>query len=365
MTHQTPLYQQHLDFGAAMTTFQNWSLPLNFGSQIDEHLAVRRCAGMFDVSHMVITDLKGEQVLGLLQLLLANNIEKLKVPGKAFYSLMLNESGGIIDDLIVYFLGPCTYRMVSNAGTRERVTRWLQVHAEKYDCACQIRDDLAMIAIQGPKAIATVNLLLPKPPDFISYENLKPFQACQVGDWLIAATGYTGELGLEIMLPANDVQKLWQDCFDAGIVPCGLGARDTLRLEAGFCLYGQDMDENVSPAACHLNWTVSLQPPTRTFIGKEAWLAAQRDCQQSLIGLVLETRGVLRMQMPVYAVAQEDATEVGVITSGSFSPSLGCSIALARVNQPCAQTLFVKLRQGWCPVRVTEPVFFRRGQALI
>lgn len=364
MAHQTPLYQEHLISGAKMTDFQNWSLPLNFGSQIDEHNAVRTQAGIFDVSHMLITDISGAQTKAFLQFLLANNIDKLTQAGKALYTVMLNDAGGIIDDLIVYFLAEGQYRIISNAGTRMRVTQWLEQHAQKFDCTCQIREDLALIAVQGPQTTSIVCDVLQSTQANHCLQQLKPFHTCTLDTWCIAATGYTGEAGFEIMLPATDAVSFWRNCCTAGAMPCGLGARDTLRLEAGLCLYGHEMNEETSPLISGLGWTVAFEPSSRDFIGKAALLADQNPSQK-LVGLVMTDRGVMRPQMSLYTAPNNTSELAGSITSGGFSPSLECSIALARIQTQSPEYLFIQLRQGWVKVKVTPPAFFRRGKALI
>lgn len=363
MANQTPLYEQHLALGAKIAVFQNWSLPLNFGSQIDEHHAVRQQAGMFDVSHMMVTDIEGAGSQDFLRYILANNIDKLSQPGRALYSLMLNESGGIIDDLIVYFLAPNKYRIVSNAGTRQRVSQWFEQHAHQFECHHYTRNDLVMIAVQGPHAL---NMIQPFLPTQVATHTaqLKPFHICDADNWFIAATGYTGESGVEVLLPIKEGQKFWTDCNELGVTPCGLGARDTLRLEAGFCLYGQDMDEQTSPFACRLDWTLALEPSERDFIGKKALLEARKNTNEDFVGLVMRERGVMRTKMPLYQHEQQEEA-IGFVTSGGFSPTLGCSIALARVKKTTTQTAYVCLRQGWIRVDVVDPVFFRRGKIVV
>lgn len=269
MTKQTPLYQQHVADGAKMVDFHGWMMPLHYGSQLDEHHSVRRHAGMFDVSHMTIVDLHGPRVREFLRYLLANDVSKLTQPGKALYTGMLNASGGVIDDLIVYFLTETHFRLVVNSATREKDLAWIAEHDKAFNVEWQERDELALIAVQGPLAQEKVQALL-SGEQRAATAGMKPFFGVQPGDYFIATTGYTGESGYEIALPAEQAVAFWQQLLAAGVQPCGLGARDTLRLEAGMNLYGQDMDEGVSPLAANMGWTIVWQPEDRDFIGREA-----------------------------------------------------------------------------------------------
>jgi aminomethyltransferase len=360
MGQRTPLYDQHLALGAKMVDFGGWDMPLHYGSQVEEHHQVRRDCGVFDVSHMTVVDVSGPQAKAWLQHLLANDVERLKTPGKALYSAMLNAEGGVIDDLIVY-LADFGYRMVVNAGTRDKDLAWMQAQTAGFDVTLSERAELAMLAIQGPNARSkTAELVSPARATLI--HELKPFQGLAEGDWFIARTGYTGEDGLEIMLPGAQAPAFLSELVGAGIAPIGLGARDTLRLEAGMNLYGQDMDESVSPLAANMAWTVAWEPAERDFIGRSV-LQAQRSVgnQPRLVGLVLEERGVLRAHQTV----RVDAVGDGEITSGSFSPTLGKSIALARVPAATGDRAQVEIRGKWFPVRVVQPSFVRNGKALI
>lgn len=360
MGQRTPLYDLHVALGAKIVDFGGWDMPLHYGSQVEEHHQVRRDCGVFDVSHMTVVDVTGPQAKEYLQRLLANDVERLQVPGKALYSGMLNERGGVVDDLIVY-LGVYGYRVVVNASTRDKDMAWLQAHTEGFDVTLTERPDLAMLAVQGPNAREkTADLVTPSRAALI--RELKPFQGKADGDWFIARTGYTGEDGLEIMLPASEAPGFLNDLVGAGIAPAGLGARDTLRLEAGMNLYGQDMDEDVSPLAANMGWTIAWEPAERDFIGRKA-LEAQKAAgdQPKLVGLVLEERGVLR----AHQVVRVAGIGEGEITSGSFSPTLGKSIALARVPAATGDRAEVEIRGKWYPVRVVQPNFVRHGKALI
>ena len=357
MAQKTVLFDTHQSMGGRMVPFAGWDMPLHYGSQLEEHHAVRRDAGMFDVSHMAILDLAGPSTGELLQQLLANDVGRLQAPGKALYSCMLNENGGVIDDLIVYYLADDNYRLVVNAGTADKDQTWIEQLATPYRVKLTRRSDLAMIAVQGPNAIAKCLPLLPEKQQQAAGE-LKPFSAA-TGDWLIARTGYTGEAGFEIMLPQTDAVTLWQALHEAGVTPCGLGARDTLRLEAGMNLYGADMDETISPLESGLGWTVAWQPESRDFVGR---LALEEQLEQGnlkhLIGLILTGRGILRGQQKVYANDQL----VGEITSGGFAPTLQQSVALARVSGDFGTTCEVEIRGKRVTAKVVKPPFVRNGK---
>ncbi|KAF1054861.1 MAG: Aminomethyltransferase [Stenotrophomonas maltophilia] len=360
MGQRTPLFDLHVALGAKIVDFGGWDMPLHYGSQVEEHHQVRRDCGVFDVSHMTVVDVTGAQSKEYLQRLLANDVERLKEPGKALYSGMLNERGGVVDDLIVY-LGVYGYRVVVNAATRDKDMAWMQAHTEGFEVSLTPRPDLAMLAIQGPNARdKTAQLVSASRASLI--RELKPLQGKADGEWFIARTGYTGEDGLEIMLPADEAPSFLNELVGAGISPAGLGARDTLRLEAGMNLYGQDMDEDISPLAANMGWTVAWEPASRDFIGRQA-LEAQQAAGDSprLVGLVLEERGVLR----AHQVVRVAGIGEGEITSGSFSPTLGKSIALARVPAATGDRAEVEIRGKWYPVRVVQPNFVRHGKALI
>ncbi|MEK1905403.1 MAG: glycine cleavage system aminomethyltransferase GcvT, partial [Pseudomonas sp.] len=349
MGQRTPLYEQHLALGAKMVDFGGWDMPLHYGSQVEEHHQVRRDCGVFDVSHMTVVDVTGPQAKAWLQYLLANDVDRLKTPGKALYSGMLNERGGVVDDLIVY-LTDWGYRVVVNAATRDKDLAWMQARTSGFDVTLTERPELAMLAIQGPNARAKTAELVSAARAAIIHE-LKVFQGLPEGDWFIARTGYTGEDGLEIMLPAGEAAAFLAELVGAGIAPIGLGARDTLRLEAGMNLYGQDMTDDVSPLAANMAWTIAWEPAERDFVGRSA-LETQRAAgdQPKLVGLVLEERGVLR----AHQVVRIDGVGEGEITSGSFSPTLGKSIALARVPAATGERAEVEIRGKWYPVRVVQ-----------
>ena len=361
MARQTPLFGLHQELGARMVDFGGWNMPVQYSSQIGEHHAVRRAAGVFDVSHMGILDLRGAGVRALLQRLLANDVAKLTTPGKALYSCMLNEQGGVLDDLIVYFLNDYWYRMVVNAGTRDRDLAWIREHAGAFTVEVNERSDLAMLAVQGPEARAKAAQLLP-PADGAAALALDGFVGRELGRWFIARTGYTGEDGFEIMMPASDAVAAWRGLNSLGVASCGLGARDTLRLEAGMNLYGHDMDESTQPYESNLGWTVALAPSERRFIGRAALEPiARAGSQRKLVGLLLEERGVLRAHQKVTAAPAGE----GEITSGTYSPTLERSIALARLPSAAAGQVQVEVRGKLLPARVVRLPFVRAGRSLL
>jgi len=361
MGNRTPLYDEHVAAGGKLVDFAGWDMPINYGSQIEEHNQVRNDAGMFDVSHMTVVDLTGERTREFLRYLLANNVDRLKDTGKALYSCMLNEQGGVIDDLIVYYLRDDFFRMVVNAGTHDKDLAWLQQQAPAFGVTVTERPEMAMIAVQGPNARDKALGLL-QPPAREAAAGLKPFVGVFAGEWFIARTGYTGEDGFEIVLPAADAPAFWRQLLAAGVKPAGLGARDTLRLEAGMNLYGSDMDESVSPLESGLAWTVAWEPADRDFIGR-AVLERQRSegVAHKLVGLLLEDKGILRNHQKVIA----DGAGEGEITSGSFSPTLQRAIAFARVPQATGDTCQVEVRGKLLRARVVKPPFARNGKPQI
>ena len=359
MAQKTVLHASHLASGAKMVDFFGWEMPINYGSQIEEHHAVRQDAGMFDVSHMTIVDLTGANTRNFLRYLLANDVVKLTTPGKALYSGMLNSTGGVIDDLIVYFLQEDFFRLVVNSATREKDLAHINAEAKAFNVTVTERPEFAMIAVQGPNAKAKVATLLTAEQQ-AAVAGMKPFFGVQAGDLFIATTGYTGEDGYEIALPNEQAADFWQQLVTAGVKPCGLGARDTLRLEAGMNLYGQDMDETVSPLAANMGWTIAWEPSDRNFIGRTALEQAKAAGTAKLVGLVMEQKGVLRHGQKVITAAGE-----GEITSGTFSPTLGFSIALARVPAATGDTAEVDIRGKLVPVKVVKPAFVRMGKKLV
>lgn len=360
MSKKTALFEQHLQAGGKMVDFAGWQMPIHYGSQLQEHHQVRQHAGMFDVSHMTMVDLRGAKCREFLRYLLANDVGRLKTAGKALYSCMLQEDGGIIDDLIVYFMDNSWFRMVVNAATRDKDLAWIRQHAPRFSVTVQERRDLSMLAVQGPKAREICQQVLAAfaPP----LKKLVPFQAWYQEPWFIARTGYTGEEGYEILIPHTEALSLWEQLLVAGVSPCGLGARDTLRLEAGMHLYGSDMDEACSPLECGLAWTVALEPNERDFSGRTALEQQKRQgLTQQLVGLVLQDKGVLRHGQTLYM----NNAPCGVITSGSYAPTLEKSIALASVSMEVTTECEVEIRDKKLKVQVVKPPFVRHGKALL
>ena len=365
MSSKTALFQQHIDCGAKMVDFHGWMLPINYGSQLEEHHHVRNDAGMFDVSHMTVVDIEGDESKAFLQYLLANDVGKLTLSGKALYSAMLNEAGGVIDDLIVYYFSETSYRMVVNSATREKDLNWINQQATSYKVTITEKAELSMIAVQGPNAEEKVAKVLPQWVSAAQIQQvslMKPFYGLQAKDLFIATTGYTGEKGYEILLNSSQASALWQDLLDTGVKPAGLGARDTLRLEAGMNLYGADMDEQISPLAANMAWTISWQPENREFIGRTALSKLKQTETQQLVGLVMTDKGVLRGGQKILTKHGE-----GVITSGTFSPTLGYAIALARVPKQVEieDIVQVEMRKKQLDAKVVKPNFVRFGSALV
>ncbi|MFP5344451.1 MAG: glycine cleavage system aminomethyltransferase GcvT [Gammaproteobacteria bacterium] len=364
MGHQTPLYKEHLAAGAKMVDFAGWDMPIHYGSQLEEHHQVRRGAGMFDVSHMTIVDLHGADTRAFLKYLIANNVDKLKAR-QALYTCMLNERGGVIDDLIVYFMQEDWFRMVVNAATRAKDLAWIKQQAGAYQVTVTERPELAMIAVQGPQARERVYEVLDAKLREQAAQ-LKPFYAAYdaegEGEVFIGRTGYTGEDGFELLLPGRDAVRLWRALLEKGVKPTGLGARDTLRLEAGMNLYGADMDETITPLECALEWTVAWEPAARNFIGRAA-LEKQKaqGVARKLVGLVLNEKGVLRNHLKVVV----DGVGEGEITSGGCSPTLNKAIALARVPAATGARCTVEIRGKLVPATVVKPPFVRNGKSLV
>ncbi len=361
MGSRTALYDKHIAAGARIVDFGGWDMPVNYGSQKEEHHAVRQNAGIFDVSHMTIVDLQGERTQEFLRFLLANDVAKVSDPGKALYTCMLNESGGVIDDLIVYYFSPSDYRLVVNASTREKDLAWIRKHAADFCVAVNERGELAMVAVQGPKAreLAAVVIDAEWRQQALA---MQPFYGLHAGDLFVARTGYTGEDGWEILMPAARAGEIWDALLEAGVVPCGLGARDTLRLEAAMNLYGNDMDEDVSPLEAGLGWTIAWEPADRAFIGRGPLAEKKADTnKQRFVGLLLEGKGVLRGHQKIVV----EGVGEGEITSGGYSPTIERSIALARVPAGDYENAKVDIRGKLLDVRLVKTPFVRNGQIRI
>ena len=360
MLKKTPLHSRHQALNAKLVDFGGWEMPIHYGSQLEEHHAVRSGCGMFDVAHMAAVDLHGARTREFLRTLVANDVAKLKVAGKALYTCMLNEQGGVVDDLIVYFQREDWFRIVVNAGTTDKDLAWIRPRAARFGVEVKHRSDLGILAVQGPNVRQIVGKHIPAAIREQALA-LKAFQSVYSDPWFVATTGYTGEDGFEFIVPHAELTRLWDALAADGVRPAGLGARDTLRLEAGMNLYGQDMDDGVTPLECGLAWTVAFDPADRAFTGR-ATLDAQRAAPpRKQVGLVLEGRGVLRSHMKLRFA--NGAT--GETTSGSFAPSMKNSIALARVQGTAAGACEVEIRGQWLPCRVVQPPFVRNGKVLV
>lgn len=361
MGKRTPLYDQHIAMGGKIVDFAGWDMPIHYGSQLEEHHQVRNDAGMFDVSHMTVIDLRGSEVTDFLRSLLANDVARLKQEGKALYSCMLRPDGGVIDDLIVYYMKPDWYRLVVNSATREKDLAWINEQARAFKVEVNERPETAMIAVQGPQANTRLKQVL---DDQVAQQldGINVFFARVFGDYFIGRTGYTGEDGYEIILPAEQASTFWQQLNEAGVKPIGLGARDTLRLEAGMNLYGTDMDESISPLEAGLGWTVAWDPQERNFIGRQAIeQQRQQKVERKLVGLVLLDKGVLRNHQKVIV----NGVGEGEITSGSFSPTLGKAIAFARVPVGTGDSCQVEVRGRLLNARVVKLPFVRHGKSCL
>lgn len=360
MIEKTPLYAAHLALNAKMVDFHGWEMPLHYGSQLNEHHQVRQDAGLFDVSHMTIVDVLGAGGRQFLRKLLTNDVDRLEHTGKALYSCMCNEHGGIIDDLIVYQRASDNYRIVLNSATRHNDLAWIRKKSEGFAVGLQERSELAMLAVQGPNAIEkTLKILNPAQIDAIS--TLTQFECVEVEQWFFARTGYTGEDGFEIIVPQELITPLWEDLLKVGVHPCGLAARDTLRLEAGMLLYGQDMDTTTSPLESGLGWTIKWEPEDRDFIGMGAlYSQKQMGIKRKMVGLTLLDKGIMRSGQRVMIPGSVD----GIITSGSYSPTLDKSIALARVPVATGEKVMVDIRGKLVPAAVGKPRFVKFGKAI-
>ncbi|PIQ42962.1 MAG: glycine cleavage system protein T [Gammaproteobacteria bacterium CG11_big_fil_rev_8_21_14_0_20_46_22] len=359
MSKKTPLHQAHEQAGAKLVDFHGWTLPIHYGSQIEEHHAARQDAGMFDVSHMTIVDFTGAELEDFLRRLVTNDVAKI-VPGQALYTVMCNEQAGIIDDLIIYKREQ-GYRLILNAATFDDDMAWLEKQAANVDIDYQVRSDLAMLAVQGPAAREKAAKALPK-VIVDQASALKPFYFTESGDVFVARTGYTGEDGFEVVMPAAEIEHFWNACLTSDIKPCGLGARDTLRLEAGLNLYGNDMDLSHHALESNVAWTVAFVPENRDFIGRSALeMLKAKGGYPALLGLVLLDRGVLREHLSVF----KDGKQIGETTSGTFSPTLQKGVAFARIHAAPGDTVQVEVRNKLLNARVVKLPFVRKGKIMI
>ena len=360
MSKQTPLYQAHVDAGGKIVDFAGWKLPIHYGSLVEEHKAVRSSAGMFDVSHMTLVDVSGTDAQTFLQKLLTNDVAKLTT-GQALYSCMCNEQGCVLDDLIVYKNSDKAYRVIVNAATRDKDLAWMAKH-QSGNLTINVPESNVILAVQGPDALqkSHASIANMNPELAAMYDGLKRFTSIKQGDWFIGRTGYTGEDGVEIVLPKEHADNLWQSLIANSVVPAGLGARDTLRLEAGMHLYGNDLDEEHTAVESGLAWTVDCSDQNRDFIGRKT-LEVQKASggKYTFTGVVLEGRGVLRQGQKV----QLQGTEVGTVTSGTFSPSLQKSIGMMRSNKLIDGSCDVVIRDKLVAARSVKLPFIKNGQA--
>ena len=351
--NKTPLHNAHIQLGAKMVNFSNWEMPISYSSLIEEHNAVRTSAGIFDVSHMSVFDFDGDNQVAFFKKIFANDIKKIYKDNKAIYGALLNEEGGILDDLIIYHANN-KFRLVSNCSTREQNKQWLEKHALEFGVKVMERSDMGILAIQGPDALNKIQGV--KEID-AQVNTLQSFGCIFEGDKLYARTGYTGEDGLELIVPTQDINQLWDQALELGCTPIGLGARDTLRLEAGLNLYGNDMTINNHPYESNLGWTIDMSDENREFIGKNALLAIDQSKSQRIVGIILQDKGVLRSG---YEITHEQGK--GVVLSGSYSPTLQSSIGLARVDRGYKENGKVMIRNKVLNIDFVSPRFLGQGK---
>ena len=352
--NKTDLFQEHINLGAKMVDFGGWNMPINYGSQINEHKTVRSNVGIFDVSHMSVFDLNGSEQIDFLRNLLPNDVAKIRSPNRALYSPLLDESGGIMDDLIVYNLGS-HYRIISNCATSSQNHKWFKKHSEDYDVEVTFRKDLSIIAVQGPNSLKILKKI-----GMEDLDDLIDFDLKMLNSTMVAKTGYTGEEGFEIVVKSSEVQSLWKKLIEAEASPIGLGARDTLRLEAGLNLYGTDMDTSNHPFESNLAWTIDLSDNERNFIGKSSLEKINKESSKELVGIILKEKGVLRSNQII-----THKSGSGIVLSGTFSPSFGFSIALARLDKGHKGIGKVEIRNKEFNVEIVSPPFIRKGKILI
>ena len=354
--NKTPLNNAHIELGAKMVNFSHWEMPISYTSLIEEHHAVRNTAGVFDVSHMSIFDFNGGDQVAFFEKIFANDIKKISNKDKAIYGALLNEEGGILDDLIIYHANE-KFRLVSNCSTREQNRQWYEKHAVEFGVEVVERSDMGILAIQGPDALSKILSIDGINPQV---NNLQSFGCMFDGDKLYERTGYTGEAGLEIIVPSVDINQFWDQALRLGCASVGLGARDTLRLEAGLNLYGNDMTIENHPYESNLGWTIDMTDENRQFIGKQALLSIDQSKSQKIVGIILRDKGVLRSG---YEVIHDEGK--GVILSGSYSPTLQSSIGLARVDQGYKKDGKVMIRNKMLNIDFVSPRFIERGKISI
>ena len=351
--NKTPLNKSHIELGAKMVNFSNWEMPISYSSLIEEHNAVRNTAGIFDVSHMSVFDFDGDNQVAFFEKIFANDVKKIYKDNKAIYGALLNEEGGILDDLIIYHANN-KFRLVSNCSTRMQNRQWFEKHAVEFGVKVMERSDMGILAIQGPDAL---NKILEIKEINAQVNTLQSFGCMFEGDKLYARTGYTGEDGLELIVPTKDINHLWDQALELGCTPIGLGARDTLRLEAGLNLYGNDMTINNHPYESNMGWTIDMSDENREFIGRDALLSIDQSKSQKIVGIILQDKGVLRSG---YEITHEQGK--GVVLSGSYSPTLQSSIGLARVDQGYKENGKVMIRNKLLNVDFVSPRFLGQGK---
>ena len=351
--NKTPLNKSHIELGAKMVNFSNWEMPISYSSLIEEHNAVRSTVGIFDVSHMSVFDFDGDNQVAFFEKIFANDIKKIYKDNKAIYGALLNEEGGILDDLIIYHANN-KFRLVSNCSTREQNRQWFEKHAIEFGVKVMERSDMGILAIQGPDAL---NKILKIKEIDNQVNTLQSFGCMFEGDKLYARTGYTGEDGLELIVPTKDINHLWDQALELGCTPIGLGARDTLRLEAGLNLYGNDMTINNHPYESNMGWTIDMSDDSREFIGKDALLSIDQSKSQKIVGIILQDKGILRSG---YEITHEQGK--GVVLSGSYSPTLQSSIGLARVDQGYKENGKVMIRNKLLNIDFVSPRFLEQGK---
>jgi aminomethyltransferase len=351
--NKTPLNKSHIELGAKMVNFSNWEMPISYSSLIEEHNAVRNTVGIFDVSHMSVFDFDGDNQVAFFEKIFANDIKKIYKDNKAIYGALLNEEGGILDDLIIYHANN-KFRLVSNCSTREQNRQWFEKHAVEFGVKVMERSDMGILAIQGPNAL---NKILEIKEIDAQVNTLQSFGCMFEGDKLYARTGYTGEDGLELIVPTKDINHLWDQALELGCTPIGLGARDTLRLEAGLNLYGNDMTINNHPYESNMGWTIDMSDENREFIGKDAILSIDQSKSQKIVGIILQDKGILRSG---YEITHEQGK--GVVLSGSYSPTLQSSIGLARVDQGYKENGKVMIRNKLLNIDFVSPRFLGQGK---
>ena len=360
---RTPLFEAHRELGARLVEFGGWEMPVQYSGILEEHRAVRERAGLFDVSHMGEFRVEGPGALAFLNSLVPNDVSKLAI-NQALYTQLCRPNGGTVDDLIIYHLGPDHYMTVVNAGTLEKDWAWISEHmAGRGDVTLtNISDETALIALQGPLALNILEPLTETDLSAIAYYHCQPGTVAGI-ECLISRTGYTGEDGFELYHPANRAFELWQALLKAGeahgLLPAGLGARDTLRLEAGYCLYGHELSDEITPLEAGLGWTVKLNKAD-DFIGKQALVDEKRDgLRRKLVGIELRERGIPRAGYPIL----RDGQQIGEVTSGTMCPTLGHAAALGFVPPSDATPgteLAVEIRGKAIPAVVTPLPFYKR-----